>query len=405
VVLVLVLTGVVARAADWPQLHGPTRNGQSSEANLTWDQQGPKLLWKVEVGAGFAGPAVRENIVYLTHRIEENDHLTAYSAAEGKTLWDVTWKTKFRDQYRVGDGPRCTPVIHDGKIFVLSSDGQLHCVGESNGRKIWNRDLAKEYQPPEGFFGIGANPAVVQGKLIVMVGARGASLVAFDLATGKELWKSGNDAASYSQITEMTVQGKVSIVAWTREAVVIVDPANGKELARHPFRSRLEASVNAATPIVQDNELFLTASYGTGATLLKFEKGQLEELWQGDRSLSSQFNTPVKIGDQLFGIDGRQEGNSARLRCVDWSTGKVRWTQEKVGCAHVIALPDAILVLRETGELLRVAINTQNYQELGKAELCEGTVRAAPALSNGRFILRNESTLAVYQLVSRPRKN
>jgi len=393
--LLLGISAFPAFAADWPTLHGPARDGHSTERGLNWKwkPQGPATAWKSEVGAGLAGPAVADGTVYLFHRIDRDDVLTAWNAETGKELWKYAKPTKFVDDYAVGDGPRCTPLIHGGTVFVYAADGQLHAVAAKSGKEIWSRNLFKEYAAPKGYFGVGAGPAVVDDKLIVNVGAKGACVVALDLATGKELWKTGNDAASYSSITSTQINGTPHVVAFTRAGLLVLDAKNGTVKFRKDWRSRLDASVNASTPIIWNDQVFLTASYGTGAALLKLKGEEPEEIWTGDKSMSCQFNTPVRIGDHLYGLHGRQEGRSAELRCVEWSTGKVLWSQERFGLAHVIAVDGGLLAITEGGELIRFEASPKAYSEVARATVADGTVRAAAALADGRLYLRNEKML------------
>jgi hypothetical protein len=106
--------------------------------------------------------------------------------------------------------------------------------------------------------------------------------------------------------------------------------------------------------------------------------------------LSSHYNTPVLVGDYLYGVDGRQEGGAARLRCVEWKTGAVKWSVPRFGCASLIAVDGGMLAVTETGELVRFAADPAGYKERARAKVLDGVVRAAPALSDGRLFVRNE---------------
>jgi outer membrane protein assembly factor BamB len=127
-------------------------------------------------------------------------------------------------------------------------------------------------------------------------------------------------------------------------------------------------------------------------------KGELTEVWANDTSLSSQYDTPVKVGDHLFGLHGRQDQGSANLVCVEWKTGAVKWTRKTFGVAHLIAVDGGVLALTEGGELVRFAATEKEYQEVGRAKVLDGLTRAAPALADGRLYLRNDRTLACVKL-------
>jgi len=124
----------------------------------------------------------------------------------------------------------------------------------------------------------------------------------------------------------------------------------------------------------------------------------LEEVWKSDASLSCHYNTPVRVGDYLYGIDGRQEGGAARLRCVEWKTGKVMWSVDKFGCASLIAVDGGILAVNESGEATRFDASEKAFAERGRFSVLKGTVRAAPALADGLLFVRNEKQLTCVSL-------
>lgn len=390
-VLLLVAPAV---AADWPQMLGPTRDGQSSETKLNWEwaKTPPAVAWTADVGAGFAGPVVSGGVVYLWHRVGDDDTLTAFAADTGKPKWAYKATVGGRD------GPQAAPVVAGESVFCLGYGGKLHAVSTTTGEKVWVKDLMKLYSPPEGYFGVGAGLLVADGKVIVNVGAKGAGIVAFDAKTGDEAWKATDDPPSYSTPTLADIDGKPHAVVFTRTGVVVLGVAEGKVKYTQRHRSGMDASVNAATPLVTKDQIFATASYGTGAALWMMGKSELTEVWANDTSLSSQYDTPVKVGDHLFGLNGRQDAGAATLVCVEWHTGTVKWSQKKFGVAHLIAVDGGILALTEGGELVRFAADTKEYKEVGRAKVMDGLTRAAPALSDGLLFLRNEKQLTAVKL-------
>lgn len=392
--LLAALLAAPAAPADWPQFLGPTRDGQSAETKLNWEwgKNGPPQAWAADVGTGNAGAVVADGVVYLFHRVDGEDVLTAFAADTGKEKW--AYKTKGRGP----DGPQAAPLVAGGTVFAYGYGGTLHAVDAKSGEKVWAKDLAKEYAPPEGFFGVGAGLLFADGKLIVNVGGKGAGVVAFDAKTGKEAWKATDDPPSYSTPTLADIGGKSHAVVFTRTGLVILSVADGAVKYTRRHRSENDASVNAAVPLVSGDQVFATASYGTGAALWTMGKGELDEVWANDTSLSCQYDTPVKVGDFLYGIHGRQDIGGAKLVCVEWKTGKVRWEQKRFGVAHLIAVDGGILALTEGGELVRFAASEKAYKEEARAKALDGLTRAAPALADGRLYLRNESKLVCLKL-------
>lgn len=392
--LLALVFATTAPAADWPHFLGPTRDGHSTETKLNWDwaKAAPQAAWSADVGGGHAGPVVANGVVYLWHRVGDDDTLTAFAANTGKEKW------KYAATVGGREGPQSTPVVAGDTVFAVGYGGKLHAVSVKSGEKVWMKDLVKEYSPPEGYFGVGAGLLVADGKVIVNVGAKGAGIVAFDVKTGKELWKATDDPPSYSTPTLTDIDGNPHAVVFTRTGIVVLAVADGKVKYAQRHRSRMEASVNAATPLVSDGQVFATAVYGTGAALWTMEKGGLNEVWANDTSLSSQYDTPVKVGDHLFGVNGRQDGPPASLVCVEWKTGAVKWGQKKFGVAHLIAVDGGLLALTEGGELVRFAASAKEYKEEARAKVLDGLTRAAPALADGRLFLRNERKLVCVPL-------
>ena len=404
--ILLLLVGVVcapaAQAGDWPQILGPQRDGIVTNEQLAtdWSGGGPQDLWQRPVGDGFAGPAVVDDRVVIFHRVGNEELLEALDAKTGKSLWKQAFATSFQSGYSSDSGPRCTPVIHDGHVYAYGGGGNLHCVALETGKTLWSRDLFGDFKAPDGYFGAGSSPLPVGDRLLVNVGGDGAGIVALSAETGKTLWQATDERASYSSPVLAKLRDQELAVFITRLNVVAVTPENGKEVFRMPFGAR-GPTVNAANPLVLDGRLFLSASYGVGATYVDVRAGEPKIVWESDDVMSSQYSTSVPRGDYLYGVDGRADFGPTRLRCFEARTGKVAWTEEDFGMASVILVGDQLLCMKTAGELVLAAASPEGYQQRGRAKLLDGTCRALPALSNGRFFVRNENTLKAVALPTR----
>jgi outer membrane protein assembly factor BamB len=222
-------------------------------------------------------------------------------------------------------------------------------------------------------------------------------VVAFELKTGKELWRTSDDAASYSTPAIGMLDGKLRLACLTREGLLVLDPGTGAIVHQMPFRARLHASVNAATPIISENQLFLSASYGTGAILLDDLGKNLKTVWRSDNALSSHYNTPVKVGDHLYGVHGRQE-EQPQLCCVEWKTGTVKWTRPGFGCSALVAIDGLLIASNEAGEFVLLKASPDSYQELGRFSGLSKPVRAMPAVAQGTLFARDGRTLAAWKI-------
>jgi outer membrane protein assembly factor BamB len=388
------------QGADWPQLLGPNRDGHSNETKLLWDWPagGPPISWKKDVGSGWAGPVVASGKLILFHRVDDSEVVTCLDPASGKELWAFKYLTKYRDDFGFDDGPRATPTIADGKIFTLGANGDLHALDLATGNKLWARNILTDYKATKGFFGVACSPLLVGGKLLLNVGGKGAGVVAFDPVNGKELWKATDDAASYSSPTAADLHGKPAAIFLTRAGLKVLDPATGNVLHEFPWKPRINESVNAATPLVWKDEIFLTVSYSTGAVLLNTKGNEIADIWSNDKSLSCQYNTPVRVGDYLYGVHGRSDVGTAELRCVEWKTGAVKWSKPRFGVGSVVAVDDGLLALTESGDLVRFDASPEKYQERARATILGQPTRAAPALSDGRFFARDGKSLVCVKL-------
>jgi outer membrane protein assembly factor BamB len=388
-----------APGGDWPQFLGPDRNGVSAETGLvdSWPKEGPPVGWQKDIGEGFSGPVVAGDTVILFHRAGGEEVVEGLDATTGKERWQHRYATRYRDDFGKGNGPRATPLVAGKHVFTLGAEGRLHCLEVDTGNKVWEHDLLDEYSARKGFFGVGTSPLLEGRLLLVNVGGRGAGIVAFEANTGREAWKVTSDEASYSSPVAATIDGTRHVFFFTREGLVALDPARGTVRFTKRWRSRQNASVNAAAPVVLDGHVFLTASYNTGAVLLHVRPDGVDEVWQSDDVLSAHYGTPVRQGDFLYGFDGRQE-EGPRLRCIEWKTGKVRWTQEGFGCGSMVLADGRLYVLTESGDLVLVSATPDGYRELARAHVLEGPCRGQLALANGRLYGRDDHKMVCWNI-------
>jgi outer membrane protein assembly factor BamB len=391
----------ISTAADWPQFLGPTRNGLSTDTALkaAWPKKGPPVVWEKDVGDGYSGPVVVGDRVILFHRVGDEEVVECFGTADGAVKWKKGYPTSYHDSFRKGDGPRATPLVADGRVYTLGADGVLQCLKLEDGDKVWRKELHKDYEVQKGFFGVATSPLLEGNRLLVNVGgANGAGIVAFNKDDGKELWKADDHDASYSSPVAADLDGKRQVVFLTREGLVSLDPLDGTIRYSKHWRSRMDASVNAASPIVIGDQIFLTASYGTGAILLRAKKDGLEEIWKNDKTLSCHYGTPVFLDGCLYGFDGRQE-EGARLRCVEMKSGDVKWTAEGFGCGSMLAADGKLIILTEDGDLVLAKANPDKYEELARATVLENRPLRAPiALADGKLYGRDARKLVCWDL-------
>lgn len=387
-------------AADWPQWMGPTRDGVISEKEMlpAWAKEGPKTRWNFDVGSGWSSPIVVGNRVYLHHRVDDAEILSGLDIQSGKEVLRVQKKTRYLDDFNFDDGPRATPCVHGSVIFTLGADGDLSAHQFADGKEVWSRNINRDYKVQKGFFGVASSPIIIEDLLLINVGGKGAAVVAFDPATGKEVWKAGeNDGVSYSSPVLAKIDNELLAVFFTRQGLLAVTPTKGEVRYQFEWRPRINSSVNAANPVVSGNRIFLSTSYSRGAILLEAAKGELKEIWSGDEALSCHFNTPILSDSFLYGIDGRQEGGG-KLRCVEFGTGDVRWTEKGFGCASLLKAQQRIVALTENGELVLFEANPKAFHELARAKILDSPLRASMAYADGKLFARDGKKLICVEL-------
>lgn len=407
--LVLLLSGGLAlplraAATDWPQFLGPKRNGSTVETNFAgaWPKDGPPLVWERKVGEGFSGPVVSGSKLILFHRIEGRETVECLDARTGKALWKVDYPTPYRDDFGFDEGPRATPAISGDTVLTFGAEGMFHGWTLDQGVKRWSVDTKATFGSSKGFFGRACSPVVEGNAVILNLGGRdGAGIVALDKTTGKLLWKATTDEASYSSPVVATVQGRRRVFVITREAFMALEPDDGKTIFRYPWRPSMNASVSAAAPLILGDLLFISASYGTGATLLRYQEGGPEKVWSSDEALSCHYATAVHRDGFLYGFDGRADPGmqaESSLRCVELKTGKVRWKEESLKVGIVTLVNDQLLILTEKGELVASPASPDGFKPAARAQILPFVVRAHPALSGGLFYARSKDKLVCVDL-------
>jgi len=406
---------------DWPGLLGPRRDGTSHETKLlkSFPPGGPKLVWEMTRGSGYASPAVAADRLVIFHRLGDDEVVDCLQAETGKRFWRVTYPTKYEDRYQFSNGPRCAPLIDGDRVYTLGVEGKLHCLDLETGNMRWKIDLRAKYAIKLGFFGVGSTPIVEDDKLIVNVGAEGGPcVVAFDKNTGDVLWNVGNQwGMSYASsiVAEVLGQRRLFLFAGGERdppvgGLLVIDPSTGTIETRFPFRGKRYESVNAAGPVVFDSKVFPTTPYGTGSVLMNLKPGGGFDVAWKSKQLASHFPTPLYLDGHLYGLDESAKQGTG-LTCLDATTGDVVWRndaawKETVGeggnkkeisagiyRGSLLRVDGHVLAVGEDGHLLWLDLSPTGYQELARTSLFRApSTWTPPALSRGLlFVPQNET--------------
>jgi len=392
-----VLAGsLAAAAADWPQWRGPERDGISQESGLLqkWPEGGPPLAWKATgLGEGFASVAVAGGRVITQGQAGGGQAVITFDEPTGRQLW----KAPNGDAYlnRRGGGPRGTPTIDGDTAYVLGSNGSLIALEAATGTQLWRTNVLQRFNARNINWGLSESPLIDGRQLIVNAGGGGASIVAIDKNNGNVIWKSLDDEAGYSSAMVVEAGGVRQYILLTGEAAVGVRADNGKELWR--YRRVSNSTANVATPVVHGDQVFVSSDYGTGGGLLKLAANgdgvNADEVYF-NRDMRNHYNTPVLIGDYLYGYSSRI------LTCMNFATGEVAWQDHSVGKGQVIAADGLLYLLSEDGVVGLAEATPEGYRERSRFSIPSGEYPTwtLPVVANGRLYLREQDTLYAYDV-------
>lgn len=407
-------------AADWPRFLGPNGDGTTTEKNLIgqWPKNGPPEVWTRTLGNGYAPPTVAAGRLFHFDRYGDKNRLTCRDANTGAEKWTAEYVTDYVDQYGFDTGPRCCPVVGGETVIVYGPEGMLVAYGVADGKEKWRIDTLKEYRVVPNFFGVASTPWVEGETVLVAVGGSprgrpadfsmvrpdGSCIVAFDLKTGRELWKTGEELASYASpmVVEMNRQ-RVGLY-FARGGLFAFNPQTGATLFKHPWRARILESVNAANPVVMGDKIFISESYERGSSCLKWDGQSLSEIWNDkdkdrfDVSLMAHWCTPIRHEGFVYGSSSRHSAD-ADLRCVDIATGEVKWTVRRTRWLTLAKVNDLFIALTEAGEVRIFKPNPGKYEQVAQwdADLAH-PAWAPPVIADGRLYLRGKGKLVCYDL-------
>jgi outer membrane protein assembly factor BamB len=394
----------MAQAEDWPQWLGPRRDGSSTEKVAAWKEP-LKVLWTKPVGEGHSSPVVADGKVYLLTKVKDKseEQLSAVDALKGDVIWEKTYeRTPFKSLF--GNGPRGTPAVVDGKVYTFGITGVLTCWDVKTGDQVWQVDTLKKFDAKNLFFGLSGSPLIDADKVLVNVGGKGASIVAFDKKDGGVIWKTLDDGASYSSPSVWGKGDERQAIFLTGKGLVGVAARDGSVFWQQPFEDKLAES--STTPVILGDTI-MASSVTLGSIGTRMDNTQAipraKEIWKKPE-LTCYFSTPVPVGkDHIYAVISTKVNliaSTATLHCLEAATGKTLWKHGKVGTYHASLLrtgDDKLLMVEEGGTLVLIDPSAEKYQELCRSKIC-GNTWAHPALANGRLYIRDDKNLVCVQL-------
>lgn len=392
--------------ADWPQYRGIAGDGKSGETigETRWSG-GADVVWKTKTPLGFSSFSVADGRLFTLIATDGTEVLLALASESGDELWRVPMGISDYDHdggnagaagNMGGDGPRSTPSVSGGNVYVFDSHMVLRCLNAETGNQLWTQDITNDFDG-RNIKWFNATSPVIDGDIVyVSGGGAGQSFLAFNKHDGTLIWKSGDETITHATPTLATISGTKQLVFFVQSGLVGVDAATGNEL----WRTKFPYSVStAASPVVEDDLVYCSAGYGVGAGLFRIsDNSKVDEVWFKANELMNHWSTPIVHNGHLYGIFEFKKYGRAPLQCVELATGEIKWKEYGFGPGNCILVGEKLVVLSDAGEVAIVAAQPDQYQELARADVLDGKSWSTPAYSDGRIYVRSTAEAACIEI-------
>ena len=441
--LVTVASITVAGADEWPQWRGPQRDGVWREAGIvnTIPAAGLPVKWRAAIKGGYSGPAVADGRVFLTDydrpegplanapndrtQLAGRERVLCFDTHTGELLWKHEYECPYAISY--ASGPRCTPTVADGKVYVLGAEGNLTCLDAATGHVIWAKDFKRDYSAPTPIWGFCGHPLIDGNRLVCLVGGTGSVVVAFDKNTGQEIWRALSASESgYCPPTMLDAGGTKQLVIWDADKLNGLEPATGRVRWSEPLKPMYGMSIMApqVATLKGSAVLFASGIGRVGALFRLAADGSTAGVaWRGEpkTAVYCANSTPFIENDTIFGCDC----DTGMLTAVELATGERLWEtpdatmggsrRGKHGTAFLVRHEPAdtgakrgnrTWIFSETGDLILAELTPQAYREVGRMHLLAPTnecfgrevVWSHPAFSGRCVFARNDRELVCLSL-------
>ena len=371
--------------ADWTHYRGPTSNGVSADKlPAAIPKDGPKQIWKASVGTGTSSVTVSGERAFTMGNTGGKDVVWCFDAKTGGVVWKHEYALDL-DKRMFEGGTAATPTVDGSRVYTVSHQGDLFCLDAATGKPVWYKHYQKDFGGKRPQWGFAGSPTVEGNLVLLDVGGPGASTVALDKATGATVWKSGDDKAGYASPIVATIAGKKTVVMLKASHLIGLDLKDGKELWRAEWKTSYD--VNAATPLVVGDKVFVSSGYGSGCGLFEVTGGGVSERWR-NKNLKEHINSPAPFQGHIFGFDG-QAGSGSPLTCIDLASGAVKWQEKSVAGGSLVLADGKLICLTEKGELVIGEASPSGFKPLAREQVLGKRCWVQPAYANGRVFCRN----------------
>jgi hypothetical protein len=412
---------------NWPSFRGANAAGVGDGQGVVseWDvTTGRNIKWKVAVpGLGTSSPIVWGNRIYLVSAASDEDktfrtgltgdirpidalpvhtfRVHALDLQTGKTLWqrDAFVGAPVTKRHFKSSQANATPATNGKYIVALFGSAGLMVCYDAGGMLVWKKEIGALdsgwFLDPSYQWGHSSSPIIYRSSVIVQADqARGSFIAAFDLASGREVWRTArpDEVSTWATPTIISApKGDELITNGTK--VRGYDPATGALL----WTLAPNSEIAIGTPVVHRNLAIVTAGYPPVRPVYAVRVGARGDIslpegktssdaiaWSHDRD-GTYISSPIVYRDQLYTLN-----NNGILTAYDVESG-TRLYRARVGgggafSASPVAADGKLFMASEDGDVFVVQAGRE-YVELGKYPMNE-VVMASPAISNGVLIVR-----------------
>jgi outer membrane protein assembly factor BamB len=386
---------------DWPQWRGPERNGISKETGLMkqWPTGGPPRLWRISnLGGGYGSLAIKGERIFVQMQVGRQSVVASLNRATGQIVWSKPLGNSGTNDR--GSGPRGTPTIDDDRLYALTETGDLACLRIADGTIVWQRNVLRDFKGFNIQWLISESPLVDGTRVIVSPGGRDATMVALDKMTGQTIWTSTglSDEAGYSSAIAADVGGVRTYMTYTAEGSVGIRASDGKPMWK--YTKAANRTANIATPVFLNGKVFFTSAYDTGGALLNLSaQGGEVKATEGyfTKSMKNHHGGVVLVNGYLYGFSDNI------LTALQFDNGRVAWRDRSVGKGSVTYADGNLYIVGEDNVVGLVEATPEAYREKGHFEIPDSGLPAwaHPVVSGGRLYIRNQGTLAAYDVRAR----
>jgi outer membrane protein assembly factor BamB len=409
--LIILLFVTSTRAEDWPRWRGVRGDGTWRAPAIApkFPAAGPPVVWQTPMGPGYSGISVAAGRVYTMDRPKDSDdeRIVCLDEESGSLIWEHRYTATY-GKLDYGKGPRCTPTVHDGRVYTLGAVGHVHCLDAATGKVLWSKDLVKDHGGKVPEWGFAASVIIEGDRAIVHAGLPGGCYSAYDRRFGTELWRGGDDPVGYGTPIVVEHAGLKQLIGWTPEHIVAHRLDDGRLLWKYPYK--ITYGVSIATPIFH-NGTVLVCGYWHGSRAIKLgpSPDKADLLWEENRYLRGLMDQPLYRRSHVYLLD-KQYG----IVAFELAKGEKLWTDDNrltprgrnpqvsmvwLGNAEPGGQDDTdrAICLNEQGELILIRLTPEGLTEDSRAKIV-GETWAHPAYAGQCCFARDDEKIVCVRL-------